>query len=65
LYLIDLGLCKRVGLEDKGGVFGTPSFMSVRAHGGAPLEPADDMESLVYSLIELYYGSLPWQGLPS
>jgi hypothetical protein len=39
---------------------GTLGFMSCRAHEGKNLGPADDIECLIYTLLYLAEGSLPW-----
>lgn len=64
IYLFDFGLAHPVGAEkpqeEKGKVVGTLGFMSCRAHEGKDLGPADDIESLIYTLLYLAEGSLPW-----
>lgn len=39
---------------------GTPAFASLNSHRGLQLGRRDDIESLVYSLMFLHRGSLPW-----
>ena len=70
LYLIDFGLCKRVFdvrtsvhipmRTDKKRV-GTPRYASLNAHDGVEQSRRDDIESLVYVLVFLARGCLPWQ----
>jgi hypothetical protein len=38
-------------------------FMSRNAHKGLPLTVKDEMECLVYLLMDMYNGYLPWQAL--
>jgi len=40
---------------------GTPLFASLAAQEGMPTTPADDLESLWYTLAYLAHGTLPWQ----
>ena len=40
---------------------GTPLFASLAAQEGRPTTPADDLESLWYTLAFLAHGALPWQ----
>lgn len=64
VYLFDFGLAKKIGSEmpkeEKGRVIGTIGFMSCRCHEGIDQGPADDIESLVYTLLYLMEGTLPW-----
>lgn len=71
VFLYDFGLAKKVVCKD--GKFityreqkpltGTPRFCSVAAHAGCELSKRDDCESLMYTLLYLCQGRLPWQGL--
>mmetsp|Transcript_38674 Transcript_38674/g.97383 ORF Transcript_38674/g.97383 Transcript_38674/m.97383 type:complete len:839 (-) Transcript_38674:1696-4212(-) len=69
LKLIDFGLCtywidpttKLDVPYSRGSTFvGTPQFASVSAHRGERQLPRDDLQSLLYVLVYLYRGSLPW-----
>ena len=71
VFLIDFGLSKkylkRDGShipfnEDKGGLTGTPRYASLASHLGVEQGRKDDLESLMYILIFLKNGRLPWQG---
>ena len=63
LTLIDFGSCTRVGQPADGNLIGTALFASVAADDCRPTGPADDIESLVYTLGYLATGgSLPWRG---
>jgi casein kinase 1 len=71
VYLIDFGLCKRV-VDPKGNhieqrdnkyLVGTPQYAAHRAHTGLELTRRDDIESLVYVLVFLFTGTLPWHSV--
>lgn len=73
LYLIDFGLCKRVVNTDTNAhipmrkdkkLVGTPRYASLNAHNGIEQSRRDDVESLVYMLVFLAKGRLPWQTGP-
>eukprot|EP01063_Lacrimia_lanifica_P040634 TRINITY_DN929_c0_g10_i1.p2 TRINITY_DN929_c0_g10~~TRINITY_DN929_c0_g10_i1.p2 ORF type:complete len:324 (+),score=135.90 TRINITY_DN929_c0_g10_i1:59-973(+) len=68
VYLIDFGLCKRyvdpitgqhISEGGEATFSGSPCFASVHAHQGAQSR-RDDIISLLYVLIYLMKGSLPW-----
>ena len=72
VYIIDYGLSKRyidphtgehVPLRTGKALTGTPRFSSVNTHLGFETSRRDDLESLMYIVIYLARGSLPWQGL--
>lgn len=63
VYLIDFGFARSFSAAPKRlqSPSGTPCYMSRRCHGS--LEPGyiDDIESLLYLILSLYYDELPWQ----
>ena len=69
MYLIDYGLAKRlinpdgshVERRDDKALVGTPQYAALHAHLGEELSRRDDLESLVYVLVYLSTGTLPWQ----
>jgi hypothetical protein len=72
VFLIDFGLAQlfhnpatRSHTTQTGGsnVLGTIRYSSINCHLGLPPSPRDDLESLVYVIIYLAKGSLPWQGI--
>lgn len=71
LTLIDFGLCKRVvdvdgahiPLRTDKHLTGTPRFASVASHLGHEISRRDDLESLVFLIVYIANGKLPWQGL--
>ncbi|KAM0680019.1 hypothetical protein GINT2_001706 [Glugoides intestinalis] len=67
IYLVDYGLCimvnKKIANKQSstlGKIVGTPRYASVNAHNGKYPEFGDDLESLLYVLIFIMTGSLPW-----
>jgi serine/threonine protein kinase len=72
VYLIDYGLSKRFMdpvtghipySQHKRGLTGTPRYASVSSHLGAEQSRRDDLESLIYIMVYLRTGRLPWQGM--
>ena len=69
IYLIDFGVCKtylqsdtneHIEMRKTNAMIGTPNFASLNAHQLLELSRRDDLESLVYTLLFLYLGNLPW-----
>ncbi|KAF7489698.1 Casein kinase I isoform gamma-1 [Sarcoptes scabiei] len=71
LHMIDLGFCKRyiteehqhIAFVEGKGVTGTARYISINNHLGRELSRRDDLEAIVYMMIFLHKGQLPWQGL--
>ena len=72
LYLIDFGLAKRfrdpktglhISYKDGKSLTGTARFASIYTHLGIEQSRRDDLEGMIYTLIYLIKGRLPWQGL--
>ena len=71
IYIIDLGFSKKfinndethISMKPIHKLIGTPNFASINSHKLCELSRRDDLESIAYSLIYLYYGKLPWQNL--
>lgn len=69
-FVIDFGIAKQLRHSEthihapirrgRGSVVGTPAFASINNHLGVELSQRDDLESLVYILMYLSCGSLPW-----
>lgn len=73
IYLIDFGLSVPY-VDDNNThlpqlqhnyntVVGTALFASINAHHGKNLSRRDDIESLVYTLVYLLTGTLPWKAI--
>lgn len=72
VYLIDFGLAKRfrdprtgehISYKDGKSLTGTAKYSSKFTHLGIEQSRRDDLEALMYSLIYLRLGHLPWQGV--
>jgi serine/threonine protein kinase len=72
VFLIDFGLAQlfrdpathsHTMQTDGSNVLGTICYSSINCHLGLPPSPRDDLESLVYVIVYLAKGSLPWQGI--
>ena len=69
LYLIDFGLSqlflddkhKHIMMKTNETIVGTIRYMSINVHQGFTASRRDDLETLGYILMYLYYGELPWQ----
>ena len=70
LFLVDFGLAKQVCKADGKHVAlardkkltGTARYCSIFTHQGLSQSYRDDLEALVYTLLYLVKGRLPWQG---
>jgi casein kinase 1 len=66
IYLIDFGLAKRIEetrSEERKKIMGSLGYMSCRAHEGKQTGVSDDIESLIYTMLFLLNGTLPWSKL--
>jgi serine/threonine protein kinase len=72
LYLCDFGLAKRfrnpktgdhIPYIDGKKLTGTARYASLYTHLGIEQSRRDDIEGIMYTLIYLYKGSLPWQNV--
>ena len=71
LYCIDFGLAKKyinnrnnhIEFNENNKFCGTARYASIGAHLGRVQSRRDDLESIGYILVYLYYGKLPWQNI--
>ena len=72
VYILDFGLAgffvkergEHIPYEQKfRSWIGTTEYMSLNVNNGVKGSRRDDLESLGYTLIKLYKGSLPWEGV--
>lgn len=70
-FIVDFGISKvyrdgngvHIPYRDKKSFIGTTRYASISAHNGIEISRKDDLESLIYVLVFLFKGSLPWQNL--
>lgn len=71
IHLLDMGLAKRyvnpltkehLGYQQHTSLSGTARYTSINSHLGIEQTRRDDLESLVFVLIYMACGKLPWQG---
>lgn len=68
VFIFDFGLSKildreKIEFSNKNSLIGTMRYASIRSHLGEELSYRDDLESLIYMIIYLYNGVLPWQNI--
>jgi serine/threonine protein kinase len=69
VYLFDFGIAQLFRNPatrrhfNGSGVIGTIRYSSINCHLGLTPSRRDDLESLVYTIVYLAKGSLPWQGI--
>ncbi|CAD8055776.1 unnamed protein product [Paramecium primaurelia] len=70
IYLVDFGVSKsildkgrHIPFKDKKSFIGTTRYASIAAHKGFEISRKDDLESMMYVIIYLILGKLPWQNL--
>ena len=68
ITLIDFGICVKMYDESNKRIdafqadAGTMPFMAESTHQCEPLGVRDDIESMVWTLLQMYLGKLPWDG---
>ncbi|KAI0367371.1 kinase-like protein [Pilatotrama ljubarskyi] len=72
VHLLDFGHAKmyldpntgeHIPFREERHAMGTARYASVAAHNRHEVSRRDDLESLLYVLLEFYHGSLPWRGI--
>lgn len=71
IYIADFGLAKQhspggshIPFAENKRFIGTSRYASVGAHLGRELSRRDDLESLGYSMLQMFTGTLPWMNFP-
>ncbi len=59
----DPSTCQHIPLVSGLKTVGTITFTSINSHSGQMQSHCDDLESLVYSIVYLCRGRLPWQDI--
>jgi serine/threonine protein kinase len=65
LYIIDFGFCKKCNnpsapTKKMTSILGTPNYISISVHDYIEPNKHDDVESILYTIMYLFYGKLPW-----
>ena len=67
LYIIDFGFCKKCNnpqtttpTKRMTSILGTPNYISISVHDYIEPNKHDDLESILYTIMYLFYGKLPW-----
>jgi serine/threonine protein kinase len=68
LYIIDFGFCKKCNNPQKTpqppkkmtSILGTPNYISINIHDYTEPNKHDDLESVLYTIMYLFYSKLPW-----
>lgn len=68
IHIIDFGFCKtfmdgdtHIKMKKTRSVIGSQTYVSINGHNFKELSRRDDLESLGYVLLYLYFGKLDWQ----
>jgi serine/threonine protein kinase len=69
IFLLDFGFTKRYDYNGKhipekkiNSLIGSPNFVSLNIHNGTEPGRRDDIESCIYVIIYMLYGTLDWIG---
>lgn len=72
LYIFDFGLSKyyrdaknkiHIPYKELNKLTGTVRYASLNTHKGIEQSRRDDLESALYSIVYMFNGKLPWQGM--
>jgi serine/threonine protein kinase len=72
IFIIDFGLAtfyidgnnNHVPCKNREYITGTPKYISINIHNGIEPSRRDDLISIGYLYLYLYYGNLPWNNIP-
>ena len=73
IFIIDFGLAtfyidennEHIPYKKRDYITGTPKYISVNIHNGIEPSRRDDLISIGYIYLYLYYGNLPWNNIPN
>jgi serine/threonine protein kinase len=73
IFIIDFGLATfyidgnniHVPCKNREYITGTPKYISINIHNGIEPSRRDDLISIGYLYLYLYYGNLPWMNIPN
>ena len=72
IYFVDFGIAQRFVQAkgehkafSEGSIVGTPTYLSANCHSGTTPSRRDDAEAVLYVLLHMLKGSLPWQNATS
>jgi hypothetical protein len=72
IFIIDFGLAtfyidennEHIPYKKREYITGTPKYISINIHNGIEPSRRDDLISIGYLYLYLYYGNLPWMNIP-
>lgn len=73
IFIIDFGLAtfyldennQHIPYKNRDYITGTPKYISINIHNGIEPSRRDDLISIGYIYLYLYYGNLPWNTIPN
>lgn len=73
IFIIDFGLAtfyidennEHIPYKKREYITGTPKYISINIHNGIEPSRRDDLISIGYLYLYLYYGNLPWNNIPN
>jgi serine/threonine protein kinase len=73
IFMIDFGLAtfyidensNHIPYKKREYITGTPKYISINIHNGIEPSRRDDLISIGYLYLYLYYGNLPWNNIPN
>lgn len=73
IFIIDFGMAtfyideekEHIPYKQREYITGTPKYISINIHNGIEPSRRDDLISIGYLYLYLYYGNLPWSNIPS